>query len=644
MTPTYNKLWAPAKDKIPATHMAKFFRHVNTKHGLNFTTYEELHQWSITQLGAFWETIVDYFNINFDSPYQQAITRAIPFYHTKWFEGASLSYTAHITRNFKDQQTALLFQNESGATTAISWNALLLRAEQLKQKMLDRNVGKGDCVVGYLLNHPDTIAAFLATNALGAVWSCCSPDFGIQSVINRFEQLEPKLLLAHTFYTYNGKAYQQQEKIDALKKGLPSIKATLGFSGTLDEWDLDTTAKPDLQPVSVPFEHPIWVLFSSGTTGKPKAITHSTGGMLIEQLKALCLHQDVHEGERFFWNTTTGWMMWNYALGALLCGGVLCLYDGAAGYPDLGAQWRFAQQNKIRHFGNGAPFYAQCMKTPPPDLTTKGFPVLKTLGSTGAPLSASAFEFLQEHLPQTQIISLSGGTDVCSAFVGGNSMLPVYAGYLQCRMLGAAIAAWDASGNAVEGETGELVITEPMPSMPVYFWGDEENSRYHKSYFERFPNVWSHGDWIKIVPKIGIEMLGRSDATLNRHGIRIGTAEIYSALESFPGLDDFLIVDLMVKQEGFLLLFIAVKQPLDAKIIKDIKTHIRSLCSPRHVPDRIVQVPEIPYTISGKKMEIPVKKLLMGSPLNEVASPGAMKNPKALEHFLKVKDELDLEI
>ncbi|MBT8210442.1 MAG: acetoacetate--CoA ligase [Eudoraea sp.] len=639
----YKKIWTPIKDKIPSSHLAKYMQHIHTKYDLNFTTYEELHQWSITDLAAFWETIVDYFDISFDTPYKQAITRAIPFYNTKWFEGASLSYAAHITRNFKDQQTAILFHNELGETTAISWNALLLRAKELKHQMLDRGVGKGDCVVGYLLNHPDTIAAFLATNALGAVWSCCSPDFGIQSVINRFEQLEPKLLLAHTFYTYNGKEYQQQEKINALKKGLPSLQDIIGFSGTLDAWDLDTTAKAELHPVSVPFEHPIWVLFSSGTTGNPKAITHSTGGMLLEQFKALCLHQDVHEGERFFWNTTTGWMMWNYALGALLCGGVLCIYDGAANYPDLGSQWRFAQQNKIHHFGNGAPFYAQCMKTPPPDLTTKSFPELKTLGSTGAPLSASAFEFLQKHLPQTQIISLSGGTDVCSAFIGGNPMLPVYAGYIQCRMLGAAIASWDSSGNAVEGMTGELVIIEPMPSMPVYFWGDEANSRYHTSYFDRFSNVWAHGDWIKIVPDIGIEVLGRSDATLNRHGIRIGTAEIYSALESFPKLDDFLIVDMMVKQEGFLLLFVELKQPLDSKIIKEIKTHIRTLCSPRHVPDRIIQVPQIPYTISGKKMEIPVKKLLMGSPLNDVASPGAMKNPKALEHFTKVKDQLSLQ-
>ena len=639
----FNKLWIPIPEQAAASHMAQFLSLVNATQNKKFTTYEELHQWSITDISGFWGAVVAYFNITFDSPYTSVVTPKQPFYTSEWFTGGHLSYTAHIARNFKDQHPALLFQNESGKTITISWNALFHRAHTLKKQLAAMNVGVGDRVVGFLLNHPDTIAAFLAVNALGAIWSCCSPDFGVQSVINRFEQLTPKVLLAHEQYNYNGKYYQQQEKIHTLQKGLPSLSHCITFSGNFEAWDLNAITVADLNPVAVPFEHPIWVLFSSGTTGKPKAITHSTGGMLLEQYKALCLHQDVHEGERFFWNTTTGLMMWNYALGSLLCGGVLCLYDGAANYPNLGQQWRFAKEHRINHFGNGAPFYTQCMKTPPQVLTTEDFPALKTLGSTGAPLAASTFEFLQAHLPQTQIISLSGGTDVCSAFLGGNPLAPLYAGYLQCVMLGAAIAAWDSTGKAVEGETGELVITAPLPSMPIYFWGDEDRSRYHQSYFSRFPEVWAHGDWIKMEPGIGIEVLGRSDATLNKNGIRIGTAEIYSALEVLTTLDDFIVVDLTVNSKDVLLLFVTMEARLDAATTKEIIHHIRTACSPRHVPDKIIQVPDIPYTISGKKMEIPVKKILSGQSLLEVVSPGAMKNPKALEAFVQLATSLDLD-
>ena len=634
------KIWEPKDFK--SSNLYRFLAYVNQKHELTLNDYASLHKWSIENLEDFWLAIALFFDINFLDKPIKICDAQIPFYKTQWFTNSSLSYSTHLLRHAKSNSLAMIYKNELGDQVKISWNSLLNRASDIKNQLIKAKVKKGDVVVGYLLNHPDTIASFIATNALGGVWSCCSPDFGIDSIVDRFGQLKPKVLLAHNKYTYNGKPFDQSKKIIALGKRLTSIKKILVFSGSFEDWELESKSWVDLQPISVPFEHPIWVLFSSGTTGKPKAITHSTGGILIEQYKSLALHQNLLLGERFFWNTTSGWMMWNYALGSLLCGAVLCLYDGAANFPDLGVQWRFAKSAKINHFGNGAPLYIQSMKQNIKEVNQTDLLNLKTIGSTGSPLSTDAFIWMQKKLPKVQIISLSGGTDVCSAFIGGSPMLPVYAGYLQCKMLGAAIESWDVNGNSIENETGELVLVKPMPSMPIYFWGDTNFDKYHDSYFSNNSNVWTHGDWISIDSKCGILMEGRSDATLNRNGIRIGTSEIYMALDRLDNIKDSLIIEHTTKggSSSHLLLFIVATNSLNEKSKTEIKQHLKKQCSPRHAPDYIIPVKEIPYTISGKKMEIPVKKLFSGFSIDKVAAPGAMRNPESLNAFVEIRNKI----
>jgi len=634
------KIWEPKDFKN--SNLYRFLAYVNQKHELTLNDYGSLHKWSIENLEDFWMSVALFFEIKFSSKPSKICESKIPFYKTKWFSNSALSYSSHLIRYAKPESTAIIYKNELGKKVVISWSTLLARVVEIKQQLISAKVQKGDVVAGYLLNHPDTIASFIATNAMGAIWSCCSPDFGIDSIVDRFIQLNPKVLIAHTKYSYNGKDFDQTEKIKALEKRLSSIKKSILFSNQFDDWDFKTKSIPNINPISVSFDHPIWVLFSSCTTGKPKAITHSTGGILIEQYKALALHQNVSEGDRFFWNTTSGWMMWNYALGSFLCGGILCIYDGAANYPDLGVQWRFAKEAKINHFGNGAPLYIHCMKQNIKDVNELYLKNLKTIGSTGSPLSKDAFLWLQSKLPNVQIISLSGGTDVCSAFIGGSIMLPVYAGYLQCKMLGAAIESFDINGNSVENQTGELVITKPMPSMPIFFWGDKEFLRYHESYFSDNSKVWTHGDWICIDPKKGILMQGRSDATLNRNGIRIGTSEIYMALDKLENIKDSLIIELPLKEdsESQLLLFVVAASILNDDLKNKIKKQLKEHCSPRHIPNRIIAVNEIPYTISGKKMEIPVKKLFSGMAIEKILALGSMRNPKSLNEFIEIQKQM----
>lgn len=633
-------LWKPSKEFIENSNLKRYENWLFEQKGLRFNSYQELHQWSVLNIADFWESIWHFFEIKSYSKYEFVLKKDNEMLKTQWFGGATLNYAEHIFRNETETHPAIIFKSETEPIQQISWKELRKKVAAIQQYLKENNIQKGDRVAGYLANTADTIAIFLAVNSLGAIWSCCSPDFGLDSVIDRFQQIEPKILFAHDSYSYNGKIFDKSLIINELSNRLTSLTDTIIVKS--EKWDsiIQNDYSSNLTFTPVAFSHPIWILYSSGTTGKPKAITHSTGGNLIEHLKALSLHQNLKSGERYFWYSTTGWMMWNYSLSSMLCGATLCIYDGSPAYPDINCLWDFAVETQINHFGAGAAFYISCMKNHSASLREHlQKENLKSIGSTGSPLPAEAFVWIYENISrEAQLISLSGGTDVCSAFIGGCPYLPVHEGEMQCFTLGSAIEAWNEEGKSVQNEVGELIITEPMPSMPVFFWNDADNQRYRSSYFEKYPAVWCHGDWIKITDNQGVIIYGRSDATLNRDGVRIGTAEIYSAVESLPQVKDSLVV-CIEKPDGsaFMPLFVVLDGKLTEQIEKNIKTVLRTKYSPRHVPDAIYSVPEIPYTISGKKMEMPVKKILMGVSLEKAVTLDAMKNPESIKWFQSLK-------
>ncbi|MEO1450493.1 MAG: acetoacetate--CoA ligase [Bacteroidota bacterium] len=644
-----NELWQPDSKFIEQSTMWAFKGWLQKRTGEEFPDYQALWQWSVDHVDAFWGAIWEYFAVKSHSPYEEVLKREQgAVFGVKWFGGATLNYAEHIFRQATTEHPALKFASERHTLYDISWEELRRQVRQIAHFLRESGVGVGDRVVSYLPNIPQALVAFLATNAVGAVWSSCSPDFGTASVVERFQQIEPKVLFGADGYSYNGRAYSRMAELDALKNALPTVEQVVLIPYLAP--DLPTPKKPfvdwrdimeaeadELTFTPVPFSHPIWVLYSSGTTGKPKAITHSVGGVLLEHFKALSFHHNVKPGDRFFWYSTTGWMMWNYANAALLVGATVVLFDGAAAYPQLDALWQLGREAEITHFGGGAAYYIACMKE---DMDLQGqLPHLQSIGSTGSPLPPEAFRWLYEKVKSDMwLVSLSGGTDVCSGFVGGSPFLPVYEGEIQCRMLGCKVEALDEAGEPVIGEVGEMVISEPMPSMPIYFWGDNNHSRYRSSYFDMYPGRWRHGDWIRISEAGTLVIFGRSDATLNRGGVRIGTSEVYRAVDSVVEVADSLVVS--IEREGgsyYMPLYVVVKDgfELSEELIKKIKTTLRTQFSPRHVPDEIIAIPEIPYTISGKKMETPVKKILMGIDPAKAVSRDAMKNPEAIEFFME---------
>jgi acetoacetyl-CoA synthetase len=646
------ELWSPSEDFVKQSNMFAFQQYIEKKYAISFANYHELQQWSTDNIAQFWECIVTYFDIEFGDGYHSMLShqgdRMIDY---RWFEGATISYAEHVFRNRNNHIPAIIFGNESGAYMEISWDELERQVVSIRRYLSENGVGKGDRVAAFLPNTPEAVVAFLAANSLGAIWSCCSPDFGVDSVVDRLLQIQPKAFIATTDYVYNGKNFDKRSDVDDIMSRISSIEVSIRIDYTNkgdSTWHnilVQYTDEIRLQFEKVDFSHPIWILYSSGTTGIPKAITHGTGGNLLEHLKALSLHQNVKAGDRFLWFSTTGWMMWNYALSSLLVGATLVIYDGSPGFPVLDTLWGFVDRIGVTHFGIGAAYYLACMKENLNITSRFRLENLMSLGSTGSPLPMEGFRYIYDKIKgDVWLVSLSGGTDVCSAFVGGSPYLSVYEGEIQCRMLGAAIEAWNDRGEPISNEVGELMIVKPMPSMPVYFWNDEDSSKYLNAYFEHNTSIWKHGDFIKITLNKGIIIYGRSDATLNKDGVRIGTAEIYSAVEGVAEVKDSIII-CIEKGNGtyFMPLFVKLKddQSLNDNIIGKIKNSIRKQYSPRHVPDSIIQVKDIPYTTSGKKMETPLKKIFLGYPTSKCYSTDAMRNPECMEEYIQIhKDSI----
>jgi acetoacetyl-CoA synthetase len=637
-------LWKPSTEAIQQSNLKKYqvFLANDPRYGLHFDDYQGIWEWSAAEPARFWESLVHYFQLEWQ--YEEVLSGEMP--QARWFDGAHLNYAEQIFARQTGQNPMLIFQSERQSLQNFDKNTIARQVASLQQHLRSLGVKKGDRIVGYLPNCPQATVAFLACASLGAIWSCCSPDFGVKSVLERFQQIQPKVLIGVNAYLYGGKSFDRNAELLALKAGLQELVALIQvpylpempLQADFAKWEdiVNSTVHTPLVFEGVEFSHPLWILYSSGTTGLPKPITHSHGGMLLEHLKYLTFHNDVKPGERFFWYSTTGWMMWNFVQASMLAGATAVLYDGSPGFPHMNSLWEMAKNAGVHHFGTSAAFVLACMKAEfsPVNLDLQD---LRSIGITGSPLPPEGFRWLTEKVkPGVWTCSMSGGTDVCTAFVGGNPWEPVYEGEIQCRTLGCAMESWDEKGQAIINGVGEMVITQPMPCMPIKFWNDPGFQRYRSSYFEEFPGVWRHGDWLEITDRGSLRILGRSDSTLNRQGIRIGTAEIYRTVEKIIEVQDSLIVNL--EKEGGdsimpLFVVLPIGQTLDQELIAKIKTALKQECSPRHVPDVICQVPAIPYTLSGKKMEIAVKKKLLGLPLDQSVNKDAMRNPEALDAF-----------
>jgi acetoacetyl-CoA synthetase len=633
-------LWTPSQERIRSANLTAYMRWLGECRGLELADYEALWHWSVDELEAFWASIWDFFDVRASQPYERVLARReMP--GAQWFPGARLNYAENVFAGKADGDLALVFADERGRRREWSWSALRAETARIANGLRELGVGPGDRVAAYMPNAPETAAAFLACASIGAVWSSCSPDFGARGVLDRFAQIEPKVLLAVDGYAYQGREHDRCGVVETLMDEMGSLQHTAllryldqdaGVQDALD-WEQLRAGEAELGFEQVPFDHPLWVLYSSGTTGLPKAIVQGQGGILMEHVKKLNLQVDLHAGDRLFWFTTTGWMMWNFLMGALLSPATIVLYDGNPAFPDMNALWDLAAETGVTCFGTSASYIASCMKEGVRPAEGRDLSALRSVGSTGSTLAPEGFDWIYEHLEDdTWLFSTSGGTDVCTAFIGGCPLLPVRRGELQCRALGANVQAFDENGHAVIEELGELVITEPMPSMPLYFWNDPDGERYRESYFSLYPGIWRHGDWLELFADGAAVLHGRSDATINRGGVRMGSSEIYRSVLALPQIEDALVVDV----DGWMPLFVKLRDgaSLDHELQSEIKRRVREECSPRHVPNEIFAVPVIPRTRTGKVLEVPVKRILLGADPQKAASRESLADPDALAPFI----------
>jgi acetoacetyl-CoA synthetase len=651
-------LWTPTAEQAASTRLAAYQRWLASERDLHFDDYASLWQWSVDDVEAFWQTVWDFFGVQADGARAPVLaSRDMP--GASWYPNARLNYAEHVFRNATPDRPALLVRREDAPTREVSWAELRRDTGALAATLRALGIGPGDRVASFLPNRTETVVAFLACASIGAIWSSCAPEMGPSVVLDRLKQIEPKLLLATDSYSYNGKTHDRSAVVEDLLRALPSVKTVVHVPGPMARGDgappvAWRDAKPWRDAVAreaeltferLPFSHPLWIVYSSGTTGLPKAMVHGHGGIVLTHLKTMSLQHDLRPGDRLLFLGSTGWIVWNLQLGALLTGASIALYDGNPAWPDGQALWRFIDEQRITLFGCGAAFLVNCMKDGQRPRDVAALKHLRAINSTGSPLPVEAYRWVYDAVkPDVWLASISGGTDIASGFVACAPTLPVTAGEIQCAELGVAAQAWDEAGRPVRDAVGELVITQPMPSMPLFFWNDPDDRRYRESYFETWPGVWRHGDWIRFTPRGTAVIYGRSDSTINRFGIRMGTAEIYRVVEELPEVRDSLVVDLeYLGRKSYMPLFVVLApgSVLDAALKARIAKAIRDKASARHVPDEVYEVAEIPRTLTGKKMEVPVRKLLLGLSPDKVASADAMANPASLAFFVQLARQLN---
>ena len=641
-------LWKPSKDQINSSQLEAFRLQVNSRFNLKIENYSELHSWSISNINDFWKAIWGFMAIKCSSNYNQVVDDENKMPGAKWFDGLLFNFAENLLR-IKSDKAAIIFQSENADSKIISYNELYDEVEKVASTLRKMGIKNGDRIVGIMPNLPETVIAMLATTSIGAIWSSCSPDFGTQGILDRFTQINPKIIFASDGYFYKGKSFDSLNKLKDLLNHLPSVRKVIITPFVRENPDISSINNslvwndfidPKPNPIifeQVPFDHPLYIMYSSGTTGKPKSIVHGAGGTLIQHLKELRLHTDININDTVFYFTTCGWMMWNWLVSNLAIGSTILLYDGSPFHPDRNSMWDMIDNYKVSHFGTSPKFLETCRDTKLSPIKTHSLKSLKSILSTGSPLVEECFEYVYKHIKKNiQLSSISGGTDIISCFALGNPILPVINGEIQCLGLGMDVAAFNKNGEDLVNKKGELVCKKAFPSMPVYFWNDKNGKKFFDAYFNKFKNVWHHGDFIEINNYGGIKIFGRSDATLNPGGIRIGTAEIYRVVDRFDAVNDSLVIGQSINDDERVILFIIISNgyKFSNKLVHDIKKTIFKECSPRHVPEIILEAKDIPYTINGKKVEIAVKKVINGE---NVENKDALKNPEALDLFKNIR-------